>query len=47
MAVDTELGVLLADRASVEQLVQAQLRGVDLLGELLSERRAEAASESL
>ena len=42
---DTPAGVVLASREQLKQLVRAQLRGVDLVGELLSERRRLAAIE--
>lgn len=45
VALDTELGVLLADRTTVERLVRARLAGHDLLGDLLSDRRREAARD--
>ncbi len=43
VALDTELGVLLADRSAVERLVRERLAGHDLLGELLDDRRRDAA----
>ena len=46
VALDTELGVLLADQPTVERLVRQRLAGRDLLAELLSDRRREAARES-
>jgi len=46
VALDTELGVLFADRATVERLVRARLAGHDLLDELLSDRRQEAGREN-
>lgn len=42
VALDTELGVLLADRSAVERLVQSRLAGTDLLAELIADRRREA-----
>lgn len=45
VALDTELGVLFADQATVERLVRARLAGHDLLGDLLSDRRREAARD--
>jgi AbrB family looped-hinge helix DNA binding protein len=46
VAVDTELGVLLADRSALEDLVRARLAGRDLLGELIADRRREALDDS-
>lgn len=46
VAVDTELGVLLADRSALEELVRARLAGLDLLGELIADRRREAADDT-
>jgi AbrB family looped-hinge helix DNA binding protein len=45
VAVETPSGVLLADRADLEDLVRRQLAGRDLVTELLGERRAAAAAE--
>jgi len=45
VAIDTELGVLFADRATVETVLRRQLAGTDLVGELLADRRREAASD--
>jgi AbrB family looped-hinge helix DNA binding protein len=45
VAVETPSGVLLADRADLENLVKRQLAGRDLVTELLDERRAAAAAE--
>lgn len=46
VALDTELGVLLADQESIERLVRARLSGIDLLTDLLADRRREAADDS-
>lgn len=46
VAVDTELGVLLADRSALEELVRIRLAGRDLLGELIADRRREAAADA-
>ncbi len=46
IALDTELGVLLADQAAVERLVRSRLAGHDLLSELLADRRGEAARDN-
>lgn len=45
VAVDTEYGVLLADRAQVERFLRERLAGTDLLGELVAERRASARGD--
>lgn len=45
VAVETPSGVLLADRADLEDLVRRQLAGRDLVTELLDERRAAAVAE--
>lgn len=46
VALDTQVGVLLADRSAIERLVRARLVGHDPLAELLSDRRREAARDS-
>lgn len=46
VAVDTELGVLLADRSALEELVRIRLAGRDLLGELIADRCREAAADA-
>lgn len=46
VALDTELGVLLADQGAVERLVRSRLAGHDLLADLLSDRRRDAALEN-
>jgi AbrB family looped-hinge helix DNA binding protein len=38
-------GLVLLTRAQLQQLVRSDLAGLDLVGELLAERRAEAAAE--
>lgn len=45
VAIDTELGVLLADRSALEALVRSRLAGRDLVGELIADRRREAAHD--
>jgi AbrB family looped-hinge helix DNA binding protein len=45
VVVETPSGVLLADRADLEDLLRRQLAGRDLVTELLDERRAAAAAE--
>jgi AbrB family looped-hinge helix DNA binding protein len=42
---ETPTGLVLLTRPQLQKLVQADLAGLDLVGELLSERRAEAAAE--
>jgi AbrB family looped-hinge helix DNA binding protein len=46
VALDTAVGVLLADRGAIESLVRARLAGHDPLAELLSDRRREAEREN-
>ena len=46
VAIDTDLGVLFADRNDVEKLVGARLAGHDLVGELIADRRREAAADT-
>lgn len=46
VAVDTEFGVLLADRSALEELVRTRLAGRDLVGELIADRRREAAADA-
>lgn len=47
VAIDTDLGVLLANRDDVERLVRSRLAGHDLLGELLADRRRDAQADSV
>ena len=42
---ETPKGLVLLTRSQLQELVQADLAGLDLVGELLAERRAEAAAE--
>ena len=42
---ETPKGLVLLTRSQLQELVQADLAGLDLVGELLAERRAEAATE--
>lgn len=42
---ETPTGLVLLTRAQLQELVRADLAGLDLVGELLSERRAEAAAD--
>jgi bifunctional DNA-binding transcriptional regulator/antitoxin component of YhaV-PrlF toxin-antitoxin module len=45
IAVETAGGVVVATREELESIVRRQIAGVDLVGELLAERRAAAAGE--
>jgi hypothetical protein len=42
---ETAGGLVLLTRAQLRQRVRAELADLDLVGELIAERRAEAASE--
>jgi AbrB family looped-hinge helix DNA binding protein len=42
---ETPTGLVLLTRPQLQELVRADLAGLDLVGELLAERRAEAAAE--
>jgi AbrB family looped-hinge helix DNA binding protein len=42
---ETPTGLVLLTRWQLQERVRADLAGLDLVGELLSERRAEAAAE--
>jgi AbrB family looped-hinge helix DNA binding protein len=44
---ETPSGLVLLTRPQLQELVRADLAGLDLVGELLAERRAEAASENV
>lgn len=46
VAVDTDSGVFLADRGALESILRARLAGVDLVSELMSDRRREARGDS-
>lgn len=46
VALDTELGVLLADQGAVERLLRSRLAGHDLIADLLDDRRREAARDN-
>ena len=46
VALDTAIGVLLADRNAVESLVRSRLAGLDPLAELLSDRRHDAQRDA-
>jgi len=43
--IDTPGGVLLVSREQLKSLVRADLAGIDLLSELLADRRRQAAAE--
>ena len=45
IAIETESGIVLAERDDLERLIRAQFGGRDLVSELLEERRAAAAAE--
>ena len=42
---ETPTGLVLLTRPQLRELVRADLAGLDLVGQLLAERRAEAAAE--
>jgi AbrB family looped-hinge helix DNA binding protein len=42
---ETPRGLVLLTRSQLQEMVRADLAGLDLVGELLTGRRAEAASE--
>ena len=44
---DSPAGIFLATRDQLKQLVRTQLRGVDLVEELLTDRRRLAATEDM
>lgn len=44
---ETPTGLVLLTRSQLQELVRADLAGLDLVGELLSERRADAAAEDV
>jgi AbrB family looped-hinge helix DNA binding protein len=44
---DTPKGIVLLTREQLKELVRADLSGLDLVAELLSERRREAAAEDV
>jgi len=45
LLLETPQGVVLATREQVKNLVRTGLQGVDLVGELLADRRRQAAAE--
>jgi bifunctional DNA-binding transcriptional regulator/antitoxin component of YhaV-PrlF toxin-antitoxin module len=44
---ETTRGIVLLTREQLKELVRADLSGLDLVGELLSERRRDAAAEEV
>ncbi|MCL4413948.1 MAG: AbrB/MazE/SpoVT family DNA-binding domain-containing protein [Actinobacteria bacterium] len=44
---ETSAGLVLVTRAQLRDRVRADLAGLDLVGELLAERRSEAAAEDV
>ena len=42
---ETPTGLVMLTRPQLQELVRADLAGLDLVGELLTERRAEAAAD--
>lgn len=47
LLLDTPGGIVLATREQVKKLVRDRLRGQDLVGELLADRRREAAVDDV
>jgi hypothetical protein len=45
LLLETPAGMVLATRDQVKAFVRADLAGLDLVGELLAERRAQAAAD--
>ena len=45
--IETELGVVLATREQLKNLVRSQLLGLDLVDELLKDRRRQAAADDV
>ena len=45
--IETELGVVLATRKQLKRLVRSQLQGLDLVDELLADRRRQAAADDV
>lgn len=43
--VETDRGIVLATRAQVKELVRSSLEGADLVGDLMEDRRRQAAAE--
>lgn len=45
--IETDLGVVLATREQLKKLVRSQLAGLDLVKDLLEDRRRQAAADDL
>jgi AbrB family looped-hinge helix DNA binding protein len=45
--IETDLGVVLATREQLKGLVRTQLQGLDLVAELLEDRRRQAAADDV
>jgi AbrB family looped-hinge helix DNA binding protein len=45
--IETERGVILATREQLKNLVRSQLQSLDLVGELLADRRRQAAADDV
>jgi bifunctional DNA-binding transcriptional regulator/antitoxin component of YhaV-PrlF toxin-antitoxin module len=45
--IETDLGVVLATREQLKNLVRSQLLGLDLVDELLKDRRRQAAADDV
>jgi len=45
--IETERGVILATREQLKSLVRSQLQDLDLVGELLADRRRQAAADDV
>ncbi|MET4637267.1 AbrB/MazE/SpoVT family DNA-binding domain-containing protein [Mycetocola sp. 2940] len=45
VAVETESGVLLAERSALEEILRKQLSGADVVASLLEDRRRASAAE--
>jgi AbrB family looped-hinge helix DNA binding protein len=45
IVLETPTGIVLLTRPQLQELVRTDLAGLDLVGELLAERRAEAAAD--
>jgi bifunctional DNA-binding transcriptional regulator/antitoxin component of YhaV-PrlF toxin-antitoxin module len=45
--IETELGVVLATREQLKRLVRSQMQGLDLVDELMEDRRRQAAADDV
>lgn len=45
--IETELGVVLATREQLKKLVRSQVAGLDLVAELLEDRRRQSAADDV